>query len=277
MDTKDPEKWDEALDGPLKEFETGHANDTGDKAEQMRRWAADGHYRQCNDKVKTHVDRKSRGKHYPPMNAEEEIAFPAAFAENEGNFDEAKIKWAQLQQMAGQAPWGVYAAIRLSELNKVESEAARLRKKLGGIREFRAELEADTPDLDLLTALRYEDFGDFVEAYQRFDQLKTKLAGDPNRHVAYLLAARQANALKSRAAVPGDPVEMREKLLRRKLNDMAEATKSDNYDAAYEICLHIIALYGDNAETTIQKLVEEARTAKLDLRKKMGMPAAPGD
>ena len=263
MESNDPAKWDEALDGPLKEFEANHPTAQGDKADQLRRWAVDGHYRQCFEQVKKHLERK----HFPPSNPQEEIAFPAAVAENEGKIDKAREAWKQLQQQAGSGPWGIFAERRLRELDGVDAEEARLQRELEKIRVFRRDPETNDPDLAMLTAFRYERVLDYVEAYQHFEKRKQDFVGKANAHLSYLLAAKKAQELKPKTTGAKDRATLLDDRLR-------EATEAEDNDA-YVIVLDLIALYSDSAEAEVKKRVEKALELRTVLRRKLKLPDTP--
>src|SRR5262249_31549421 len=142
MDSDDPAKWDEALDGPLHQFAIHYPNAAGEKADQMRRWNADAQYRQCVEQIKRHKEHK----HHFAANDDEEIAAPAAVAEDAGDSDRARKGWKKQKQQGGGAAWGVFATRRLEEMTRAEQEGARLEKALNTPRERHREPAADDPD-----------------------------------------------------------------------------------------------------------------------------------
>jgi hypothetical protein len=256
MDTNDAANWDQALEGPLAQFQANYSAEQGDKADQMRRWFADAEYRQCFEQIKKHVE---------PDTAEE-IAFPTALAEEEGDFEKARQGWEKLQEWPG--PWGLYAKRRLEEIKGVDAEEQRLQGEIDKIKQFHRDLDKDNPDLEMLTALRYERFRDYLTAQQSFEQLKVKYAPDLNRRVAYLLAAKKVVELKPQVAKAfgsAEPLSVRLKLLDDHLAAAKENHQQGNNAEAYAIVLHIIALYRDNPETEIQKRVKEATKLKPDV------------
>jgi hypothetical protein len=271
METDDPAKWDEALAGPLHQFETHYSNATGDKADQMRRWNADAQYRQCFEQIKRHLERVKEHKPHFAGNDEEEIAFPAALAEDAGDFDKAKKGWEKLKQQAGGAAWGVFATRRLEEMNRADQEAARLEKVLNNLRERHREPAADDPDRDLLMAIRYEQFGDYLMAQQDFEKLKARYVDNSNKRVSYLFAAKKAVDLKpemEKKFGAANPLTVRLSILDDHLK-VAQEQEPNDPSGAYVILLDIVALYKSRDETEIQERVKKARDQATYLREKV--------
>jgi serine/threonine-protein kinase len=268
MDTDDPAKWDEALAGPLHQFETHYSNATGDKADQMRRWNADAQYRQCFEQIKRHLERPKR---YSASNEEEKIAFPAALDEEVGDFDKARKGWEKLKQQAGGAAWGVFATRRLEEMNRADQEEARLQKVLNNLRERHREPAADDPDRDILMAIRYEQFGDYLTAQQDFEKLKAKYVDKANKRVSYLFAAKKAVDLKpemEKKFGAANPLTVRLSILDDHLK-VAQEQEATDPSGAYVIYLDIVALYKSRDETEIQERVQKARDRAAYLREKV--------
>jgi serine/threonine-protein kinase len=274
MESNDAAKWDLALRDPLREFMARYPDAPGDKADQMRRWYGDAEYRQCFELIKTHLERvKANRPHFAADDAQE-IAFPAAVAEEHGELEKAKKGWESLQAWSG--AWGVYAKRRLEEIDHVGTEEARLLGELDNVKKFHRDLDKDRPDLDLLTALRYDRFRDYPNAEQRFEKLKAKFAPDINLRLWYLLAAKKGVDAKDgvkRDFGAGDPAKRRTHLIEDQLKD-ARDLKQSNASEAYAIVLDIIALYKDDPEKDIQKLVEEAAALKAEIGKSLSLPAS---
>jgi serine/threonine-protein kinase len=282
MDSNDAAKWDEALDGPLHQFDIHYPTATGEKADQMRRWEADAQYRQCFEQIKKHLQRVKEHKPHFAGNKEEEIAFPAALAEEAGDFDTARNRWEELNKEAGSSAWGVFAKQRLEEMNRADREDERLQKEINKIREFPyREIAADHPDKAMLTALRYELLGDYLKALTRFEELKAAYANDAKARVSYLFAARKVVEAKKEVnenVGATDAMTYRLNLLDKRLKEAQELKNGADRSEALALAQHIISLYGENAtedmkkEPEIQKRVAEANELRTELRNAMKLP-----
>ncbi len=266
MDTNDADKWDKALDGPLKSFKMYYSDAQGEKADQMRRWESDVKYRQCYEQIKTHLERTKKGKPHFAADDSQEIAFPAAIAEEDGDFEKAEKGWVNLKEN-GTSAWRVFAGRKLDEMKQANEIGDRLQNELDKIKEFHRELDKDNPDLPLLTALRYEQFGDYFSASEVYEKVKNQTANDEAGRVQYLFAAKKVVELK--------PEVKKVQTGRAQLIDehLKEAQAPDTKPAdAYVTLLNIIALYKSSAEPDIKARVAQARDLAPGLRKKLQLP-----
>jgi serine/threonine-protein kinase len=271
METNDAAKWDEALEGPLHEFEVHYPAATGDKADQMRRWAADAQYRRCLELVKKHLQRRRELKVHNPSDDEEKIAFDAAGAEEKGDFKKARESWESLKKEAGGRAWGVFATRQLDEMNRADQEDARLQKMLNNLRERHREPAPDDPDRELLTAIRYEQFGDSLAAQKDFEKLRDAYVEKPDRRVSYLFAAKKAVEMKTEAEKKfgaANPLTVRLSILDDRLK-VAQDQEANDPSAAYVTLLEVIALYQSRDETEIKERVLKAQDRAKYLREKV--------
>jgi serine/threonine protein kinase len=271
IDMQEP-KWDDALDGPLHQFEVNYPNAGGDKADQMRLWAAEGHYRHCFDQIKKHLQRVRAGKPHFANSDEEKIAFPTALAEEAGEFDKAETGWKQLQQQVASGPWRVFADRRLQEMDRAKREGDRLQAELDKIKEFRRDLDPQHADFEILTALRFEQFGDYLSALTEFDRLKAQYIDQAGARVSYLFAAKKVVDLKPKSEKKfgsADPLGVRLTLLDSRLKEATELEEMGKLADAYSLLLDIKALYAKSTEPEIKNRVEQAQKREPGLRDKM--------
>jgi hypothetical protein len=179
----------------------------------------------------------------------------------------------------------VFAKQRLEEMNRADHEEARLQKEINKIKEFPyREIAADHPDKVMLTALRYDNLGDYPKALTRFDELKATYANDPKARVSYLFAARKVVEVKKKVnenvgAI--DPMAYRLKLLDKRLEEAQELKNGADRSEALARAMNIIVLYGEDAtedmkkEPDIQKRVAEAKELESQLRTEMRLPKLP--
>ena len=130
-------------------------------------------------------------------------------------------------------------------------------------------MDPDNPDLPALTALRYEQFGDYLTALEQFKQLRDKFATDPNARVAYLFAAKRAvedKTLVEKRFGAADPTTVRVKMLDSRLKEASDLLAEGQKDEAYSLVLNLIALYHDTKEADIAARVAKARVLRKTLR-----------
>jgi serine/threonine-protein kinase len=272
-------KWELALEDPLRKFRTYYRDAQGDKADQMRRWLADAEFQQCFEQVRKYVERTKANKPYFAQNRAEEIAFPAAVAEEAGDFEKAREGWKELQKEAGTSAWGVFAGRQLEEMDKAEGEEMRLQAKLDKIKEYHRNPEKDDPDFESLKALRFQRFGDSLSALQLFEELRDKYAGDPSARYRYLYAAKKVVENKKLFQTEfGDrlPAAVRLDHIETHLMEAKDLLERDA-SQAYVWVLDTIALYSDSLDSSIQKKLGEARSLQNELRRKLSLLGPPGD
>ena len=111
----------------------------------MRHWIADAEYRYCFDQIARHLERTKAGKPHFAATDAETIAFPAALAEEAGDFEKARKGWDELKQQGGFSAWGLFATRRLEEMDRADTEAVRCKKSWIRSRSFTAIWTRTTP------------------------------------------------------------------------------------------------------------------------------------
>ena len=141
MESTNPdEDWAKALDperdGSLYQFEHYHADDKGEHADEMRRWAALAHQRECYQMVRNSIRNKKKGLPYEAHGEWQENAFAAGQAEEEGDLKAATEDWTKVKESGAKGGWVGLAEDRLQQLAAVESEKKTLEQHLVDLREL---------------------------------------------------------------------------------------------------------------------------------------------
>ncbi len=274
MEAEGGPKWEQALDDPLSKFRKHYRDAQGEKADQLRRWLADAEFRLCFEQVRKHVERTKAGKPYPPQNKEEEIAFPAALAEEAGDSKKAREGWQELKDFAGNSKWGQFAARQLDEMGKVDIEERRLLAELKNKSDHYLEPDKDDPDILMLTAMRFERYRDYASSRDLYRRARDQFAGQSDVRYRYLLAANKVvenNALVEKEFVNSNATEVRLRLIDSHVKDAKELLEKGETSDAYVILSDTIALYSDNQDPDIQKALPEAYKLQDKLRDKLGL------
>jgi len=262
MESDGGPKWEAALEDPLSKFRTYYPDAQGEKADQMRRWLADAEFRQCFEQVRKHVERTKANKPHFAQNRAEEIAFPAALAEEDGDFEKAHKGWEELEEATGDSPWGLFAKTQLQEMDRVKGEGIQLQKELDNIKKFDRDLDKDDPNFALLTAMRYQQFGDYVIAQEQFKELRDKFGSNPAARLHYLFAAQKVvenKALAEKIFANADPGPLRLNLIDKRLSEAKVLMLNRKHAEAKVMLLDVVALYsGEAFGPDIKQRVAEA-------------------
>jgi serine/threonine-protein kinase len=248
MTSANPEHWDQARKGPLKQYLEYYGKRDDDQARQIRAWADQADVRRLERQLTTRM-RVSM----PPLDDSERTAREAVRAEETGDLTTARDRWQQTAEVPGaeQATWALLSAQRLQQLQEADTLAADLRRRLEEARRSRQKFEAasDT-EREAALALRYELFGDTPLARKHWQELK-KLATKDNGPRAWLLiAGKHDHDLAAVARPELDTAIFRKALISEKLADL----KSPD---AVLIAQDVIDLYAEDA--ALQELVQQAR------------------
>jgi serine/threonine-protein kinase len=276
MESPNPdEDWPRAIDpdgGPLIQFERYHADEKGERADQMRQWLGAARKREAEKLVRKYVrfKKEKRPLQVQAQGEVQEEAFAAAWAEEEGDIARAAQRWAKVKELGGKSGWGLLAEARQQQIAALAAEERRLAKHLDDLRDLDYKPSLSPEQRELAQALRYERFGDQFRAYQEFEKLRQKYEKEPDSAFWYLFAAKKANELKPDPGT-GDDDDKRNTLIARRLADAQEKKRGQYYADARLTFLDIVALYGSDKrlkdDNKLKKLVDEATQGLEDLKK----------
>ena len=195
----------------------------------------------------------------------EEEAFAAARAEDEGNRDNAVEHWKKVKQ-GGSRPWELLAAKRLEELNALEQLNDQFQQFHDRIRDFGEEQPVADPRLKqafLAWRARHAAVKDLGLARAMFESLKEETLDDSQHHLLYLYAAWNRRELADATRKKNEI----EKDVRQLLEDTRAAREKETIRKADALlrCLDVIALYEKDED--MKPLVQEAKEYRDKLRK----------
>ncbi len=270
MESKNPDDdWSKAIDpdnnGPLYQFERYHADEKGEKADQMRQWAAMAHQRECDKLVRRSVDNKKEKKliKFQAQDEIQENAFDAGWAEEEGDLKRAAERWTKVKELAGKGGWFGLASDRLQQLTALDAEEKHLQKHLSDLRDPDYKPKLEEPEQELAHALRYQRFGDNFRAYREFEKLREKYSATADQRSWYLFAAGKARELKPEPGTSDDSTARKDRIKKR-LDEAIQLSKQGKLLDARSLLQDIIALYG--GDTDYEDLVKQAKDASADIK-----------
>ena len=265
------EDWPKALEGPLYQFERYHANDPGDKAEQMRQWARQARKRECEKMVRRYLHNKKKNLPYEAHGEVQENAFAAGQAEEDGDLAAAWQLWTKVKDLSGADGWNTLAEERLQVLTAVNELEKRLEKHVEDLKDRFYKPSLRDQERELAQALRYQRFGDEFRAYQEFEELRRKYRQDPDLNlpdVWYLFAAKKAKELTRRPGEQDDNTARRERLGKRLIEALA-LKNEQRYADARTLFLNIVDLYSGDKDDDIKEKVEIAKNGLKEIKEKL--------
>src|SRR5262245_9063465 len=269
MTSGDAKDRQTALEGPIRDYLRRFGREDNEKVQQVRRWASEAGVQLADEeleslKKKVKVIDVSKMDRLPEAG---KLAVKASQAEDEGNLDEARSIWQKIvEDHEGTAGyWDELGKRRQVQYRAVDAMPARFEGYFGDLREFKREPEVKgEPEKKAFLALRYERFGDWSEAHERWLALKEDLQKKPESREWFLLAASRARAAKAR--VPRETRGVREKLVKSQLENARKARARSDFKSAELLCKEIIALYDRQPE--FKEQVDAARELYDDIQKK---------
>jgi serine/threonine-protein kinase len=195
----------------------------------------------------------------------EEAAFAAARAEDEGNRDRAIKQWESVKQ-GGSRTWELLAAKHLDELNSLEQLNNQFKQFHERIRSFGEEQPVADPQLRqafLAWRAEHSELDDRGLARSLFESLKEETLSDSQHRLLYLYAAWKRRELAD-ATRDKKEVEKNARKLLEETRTAREKEKIRKADALL-VCLDIIALYEKDED--MKPLVKDAEGFRDKLRK----------
>jgi serine/threonine-protein kinase len=266
MDQPDPAKWEEAREGPIKQFLKYYPDNP--QADEVRAWAdkvdLDWRERQLANRLRANMS---------PDGEAEQAAFAATKQEEAGYLDDAVQRWQSLEKArdagdADQRIWGLLASKRIREIRDAEVREKQWREKVDQDRYGARELKPET-DAERWTAqaLRAEAFGDTALALEVWEHSKEMLLKNPSQRPWFLLAARRIRDLRPLTPRGPDVLAFRLELIEQQLSK-ARGLKRDKAFEGQALCRDIITLYGKSTDVDVRALVAEARATLKELEPK---------
>ena len=124
MDTNDPAQWDQALSGPIAQYQKHYSGRTDDQTKEVRQWAERVELSQNDRLVERYVEsvRANKPLKVQSQNEAEEAAFKAAWAEEQGNLAAAEGQWQEMKTKyeigSGFSRWGLLAEKRGEQVSR---------------------------------------------------------------------------------------------------------------------------------------------------------------
>lgn len=271
MASKNPDDWEIARDGVIKDYLRLYSDRNDEQAKQVRLWAD-----QVDGTVRERQLHKRLAMHFTAEGEGETTARAALHAEKLGDLSVARQRWQSLVKYRDstdedERPWGVVAIKRLAVLAEVEKLDLTLYNDLETARdrgvEFQPENEAERK---AVLAKRYEMFGDLPLANVHWEKVRDLYRDDADQRLWFLLAAQKVFDGKNKPGL-GDAEAAQKRLdLIQKVLDQSQKLADIKPDKVRGLLREILTLYGDNTDPEVIELVKQAR----DLQKKL--PGARG-
>lgn len=253
MASSDTADWDKAIgtDGPITVYMKHYRKRTDEQAAKMHAWEDQAwlslRERQLTNRIKS------------PFDAEDETERAARVglsAEKAGDLGAAEKAWQRLIEHKDLADpdrraWGLLADKHLRDLQGAKEREQQARQRVAQARATgRLVFPEDEVECLVFIAAYYEDFGDVAQALKRWQAIKDKCTGDPDRRLWAMLAHGKLYELKGEDKKKDRTELVKDALARAKTLQPAEAQK---------IYRDIVWLYKTDPDLTEQ--VEKAEAA----------------
>jgi eukaryotic-like serine/threonine-protein kinase len=265
------EDWAKALEGPLSQFEHYHANDQGDKAEQLRQWARQARKRESEKMVRRYLHNKKKNLPYEAHGEVQENAFAAGQNEEDGDLPAAWQHWTRVKDLSGVDGWNTLAEERLQLLTAVSELEKRLEKHAEDLKDRFYKPSLRDQERELALALRYQRFEDEFRAFQEFEELRRKYRQDPDLSlpdVWYLFAAKKAKELVRKPGETDNIIARRERIANR-VDEADKLRMEQRIVEARTLYLDVVDLYGNDKDNDIVKSLDRANKGLQEIKGKL--------
>lgn len=259
MDSGDPEKRNQAREGPIQEYLAHYRNRDDEQTRQMQAWADEMDLALLERQL---TNRRSRG--LPPDSDEERATLEVERTENSGDLRKAMAAWTAMQEKYRNDPekrrWSALAGRHLAEIADVFQREQNLDAKVAQSFKQAENLKASTePEPLAIDAIRAENiFEDPWTAQQRWRELKKKKEGEAAGRPWYLLAAYKERSLEPASAEDKDKRKQdRARLIQVQLEKARNALKLQNPRGAQFLAQEILEIYG--GDMALSEQLQEAR------------------
>jgi hypothetical protein len=263
MGTNKVEDAEAALDGPIAQYQRNYGKREDPHRQQMQELADEAERRIGEDLLRRYRKFNLAGKknRMDVQNDDEKRAFQAIEREDDGDLEEAGMKWKELVQDAGLRRWKLVAHKHLEDLKEQEALEKSFRAVFARMVEDGKEPppQEDKNRSEAFLALRQEHFGDVRRAAVSYKNLGERASKYPDLNLWYLLAARKVRDMNRKAETGKE----RKALIEERLAQAAEDKNAPDRRRlkAWAVCMDVLALYGGEDESDdVKKLVEQARS-----------------
>jgi len=257
MKSEDPDQWQKAVDGPIKDYLRTYGTRPGKETEQVRAWQRSMDVYTCELLLQNYLKKKKKGIDLNAQNDAEKAAFAATDDEASGDLDKAGEKWAAVKKDfgsgSGYVQWSYLADARLAQLAEAKALERSWKPHLDNVAAFGREPAGLGPEEEAaLNAHRMERLGEafWFRAKKRFEEVRDRLedavASKPALRKLQLYAAYKAHL--HREAKDAD------------LKPALDALLTLGFDRGR--CQTIVTLFKD--DPSLQAQVEQARTLLKD-------------
>ncbi|MFO0881001.1 MAG: serine/threonine-protein kinase [Gemmataceae bacterium] len=274
MQSDNPERHDQAREGPIREYLARYGSRDDAMTEQVRRWAEDYDSARYEKLIERHLRyvREKKGLPVEAQSGSEELAFKAAQAESEGNGDEATTLWKQVLEREGPTGIGVVSRRHLEALAALPEELRRFDSLQRDVRTYRNEPQLDPLPAMAFNAYRREKLGDRVGARRAYERLLEDARKDPTARIWILMAGTRGKELKNSLVERPQDDKARAALLLRRLDEARSDRKMAVLDKRL-LAHEVVLLYGRDDE--FADVVKTARQMLADYDGILGKAATP--
>ncbi len=221
MKSDDPDKRDQAREGPIRKYLVRFGDRDDPKTEQVRKWAEDYDAARYEKLIDRHLRHKSTGKGFAveAQTTSEAEAFQAAEAEDGGDRDKARKLWRQVLDREGAFGIGVVAQRHLAMLDAIDAEVKRFEELRQEAQRTREEPALEALPKKAFYAYRQEKLDDRLGARVSYQRLKQEAAGDQPQRFWQLLAAARIRLLNESLAERKQAEKERPDLILKKVTE----------------------------------------------------------
>jgi serine/threonine-protein kinase len=273
MNSDNPDHWDRAREGPIKEYLRRYGHLQTHDTEQIQQWADDYDMARYEKLIARYIRYEKRKQGFPVVaqTDSEAKAFKAGLAEAEGDAETAIALWKETLEL-DPMQLGLLAQRHLKTFDQITAEEKRLLTLRGAIRETRTEPTLDPLARRAFLAMRQELIGDRAGALRSYERLheviakETALVTDPFSKEE----ARKDRQLKDRLKDKPQDESGRLALIRKRVAEIRKSLNSpgvsllDQRAAAQEIAV----LY--EKEEDLAEAVKEAKSLVQEIDRLTG-------
>jgi hypothetical protein len=200
MASENPDDWDRARDGLVKEYLQRFGKQNDARTEKVRKWAEDYDVRRFEELLDRHVRhvRFQRGLAVEAQTGAEKLAFQAAEAEHDGDLEAAARLWQQARGEDSEGRVGLVAGRHLAMFDAIDAQYKQLEVLRQEVRQFRTEPQLEPLRALAFLAVRQERLGDRAGARRRYEQLREAAGKEgPSQRFWSLFAADASQRLKA--------------------------------------------------------------------------------
>jgi serine/threonine-protein kinase len=269
MQSDNPDDWNQARDrrtGPIDLYLYYYGQRQDEQTKQIRFWADEVDERQTERVLKTRYKLTAE-------NEGESMARNALDYEEAGNLTDAEQGWRSLlakykdDENLDLRKWALVAATRLPDVTQAIHAGEVLHNRVKERWRTGSNIPSDSPAESLAEeAVRCEELGDLEGARSRWARLKGQYEHDRTVHSWVLLAIHEMQQLKARVPKEDEAIKSaRIEAIAKELHAI-EDLHTSLVPAARRRYQDLIALYKDDTDSKVRRLVKEAQNKLQQLR-----------